>query len=249
MYPNERLSLIMEIIKKNGYVTVKYLTDELHYSTATINRDLNTLQNQKLIKRSYGGAELVKTKAIPLAFRYHKMRAVKNKLAKKAAEFVKDGDTVFIDGSTTTQCMAQYLLNKKNLTVITNNIALVSYLSEHGISVSCLGGSVLEAPSILCSIQTVENASNYMADKFFFSTGGITDDGKILSGGMGFLLNSAMAKNSKSVFYLVDHKKINYDSHKILFDLNSVSHIITDYEFADDIKQKYENTTFINVNS
>ena len=87
--------------------TVKYLTETLHYSTATINRDLNTMEKQNLVKRSYGGAELAEQKVIPLFFRYSKMRPVKNKIAKKAADFVKDGDTIFIDCSTTAQYMGE----------------------------------------------------------------------------------------------------------------------------------------------
>ena len=50
MYQKERLENIMNIMKKYNYVTVKFLVEELHYSTATINRDLNVLANQKLIK-------------------------------------------------------------------------------------------------------------------------------------------------------------------------------------------------------
>lgn len=248
MYPKERLDQILAILKKNGYVTVKYLTDILHYSTATINRDLNLLEKQKLVKRSYGGVELIENKATPFVFRHHKMRAVKHRLAKCAAKFVNDGETIFIDGSTTAQCLGQYLINKKDLTVITNNMALASFLSEHGITVICLGGKVIEVPSILCSPHTIENASSFIADKFFFSTGGITDDGKILSGGLTLMLASIMAKNSKETFFLVDHEKINFDSHQILFDLNHVNCIITDYEFCDETKEQFKNTNFININ-
>lgn len=238
------------MLKKNGYVTVKYLTDVLHYSTATINRDLNLLQKQKLVTRSYGGVELAENKSIPFVFRHHKMRAVKNKLAKKAAEFIKNGETVFIDASTTTQCIGQYLINKKDITIITNNMALATYLSENGISVICLGGKVIEAPSVLCSQHTIENASAFIADKFFFLTGGITSDGKILSsGGLSLMLQSTMAEHSKECFFLVDHEKINFDANQILFDLNHISYIITDYEFCYETKERFKNTTFININN
>ena len=83
MYQKERLENIMNIMKKYNYVTVKFLVEELHYSTATINRDLNVLANQKLIKRSYGGAELIKGRGVPFIFRYQKMRASKNRIGKK----------------------------------------------------------------------------------------------------------------------------------------------------------------------
>ena len=52
-----RQEQILQILKKQGYVTVRYLSDTLQYSVATINRDLNAMQRQGLIKRSYGGVE------------------------------------------------------------------------------------------------------------------------------------------------------------------------------------------------
>ena len=49
MYQKERIDNILGILKANGYVSVKYLTEQLHYSTATINRDLNVMQKQNLV--------------------------------------------------------------------------------------------------------------------------------------------------------------------------------------------------------
>ena len=60
MYRTERIDEILKILRKNSYVNVKYLCDEIGYSKATINRDLNYMENQKMIVRSYGGVELTK---------------------------------------------------------------------------------------------------------------------------------------------------------------------------------------------
>ena len=117
--PKKRFEQVLDIIKEQRYVTVKYLCDNLHYSTATINRDLNDLQRQKLIVRHYGGAEFIEKKGVPLVFRFNKMRPVKRAISKQAAADIKEGMTVFIDGSTTAQYMAEYIQNIKNITVIT----------------------------------------------------------------------------------------------------------------------------------
>lgn len=243
--PKKRTDIILEILKAQGYVTVKYLTEQLNYSTATINRDLNLLQKQGLIKRHYGGVELTETKGIPLVFRYHKMKPAKNIIAKKAAEFIEDGDTVFIDASTTTQYMGQYITERKNLTVITNNMILVSFLSEYGIRCICLGGAVCEIPYMLCSDQTIENARTYTADKFFFATSAITENGVISDGEGYYLLRKTMAENSKEIFYLADHDKVGKKSNRIYFDLSSVDCIISDYAFDKKIKAKFKATRFI----
>jgi len=247
VYQKERLDKILEILKQNGYVAVKYLVEELHYSNATINRDLNVLEGQKLINRSYGGVELVHRKSVPLPFRYHKMKTAKNKIAKAAAELVCDGDTIFIDGTTTTEYMGKYLTDKKNITVITNNIALVAFLCEYDINVICLGGRVEEKPSMLMGSETVENASCYRADKMFFASSAFTEDGKIGSDELYFSLLRTMVKNSDVLCYMGDHEKLNGSYNKVLCNLSDIDYIITDYCFDDKIKEKYKNAEFIEI--
>lgn len=248
MYQNERLDEILKIITRYKYVTVRFLTDELHYSTATINRDLNILAEQKLITRHYGGAELADNKGVPLRFRHHKMRAAKNKLGKAAAELIEDGDTVFIDATTTTQCIAQYITDKKDITVISNNMALIAYLSEYGINCICLGGAVNEAPSMLCSMDTIEMVLKYRADKHFFTSGGVTTDGRILGGEKYAMLRKAMTDNSEKSYYLVDHAKYAKPlGIRTWCTLGEISAVISDFDFPEETKGKYKNTDFITV--
>lgn len=243
----KRIDLILNIIREQGYVTVKYLCDELHYSTATINRDLNDLQNKKLIVRHYGGAELAAKKGTPLVFRYHKMRPVKRVIAKKAAELIKDGMTVFIDGTTTTQYMGQYIKPYKNLTIITNNLNLASHLSEQGIACICLGGRINEPPYMIGGPDAAAHARTYTADIAFFSTNSITDDGKILCGDAYFDLHKAMINNSTKTVFLADHEKINNPASRVLCTLSDINVIMTDYMFSEETKSTYPNTEFVEV--
>lgn len=246
MYQKERIDKIIDILKSNGYVTVKFLTEELHYSTATINRDLNLMQKQKLVKRTYGGAELAGKKSVPLPFRYHKMKNEKNHIGKVAADLIEDGDAIFLDGSTTTDYLGAHLAEKKNITVITSNIRLVAFLSKHGINAICLGGTVTEAPYILGGNLTAENARKYNADKMFFSTGAFSANG-IISAGIYAPIHIAMAEHSEKVYYVAAGDKLSDDFKENLFDLNSVTGIITDYAFSDEVKAKYKNTEFIEI--
>ncbi|MBQ5747134.1 MAG: DeoR/GlpR transcriptional regulator [Clostridia bacterium] len=245
MYQNERLEKILKILEENGYTTVKYLTDELHYSNATINRDLALLEAKKLVKRSYGGVELEEKKSIPLVFRYHKMKSSKMKMAKAAAELIEDGDVVFIDATTTTQYMGHFLADKKDITVITNNMALATYLGDIGKSVICLGGEIVEAPYMLSGIQAVENARKLHADKMFFSTGGVTDTGKISVSSMYFQLLIAMAENSDKAYFLVDKGKLREASDMFLFSLDEVTAVISDFDLKSALKKDFPETDFI----
>ena len=248
MYQKERIDLILKILRENGYVNVKYLCDTIGYSKATINRDLNFMAKQKLIIRSYGGVELIEKQDIPLRFRYHKMKKEKKRICKAAAELVKDGDVIFLNPSSTTEYIAPYLVDKKNITVITSNIALVAYLSDFPeIKTICLGGEIFEPPAMLGGDLCVKNALEYKADKFFFSTHGINDNGELGGGGRYNLITNVMAHNSKEVIYLVDHEKVNLPSKSVVMTADSVDIIITDYIFDEKFKEKYNHIKFIEV--
>jgi DeoR/GlpR family transcriptional regulator of sugar metabolism len=149
MYQQERMDCIMKILYKFHYATVEYLVAEMHYSPASIRRDLTLLEKQGLVTRSYGGVTLKDANASPFRFRQHSMKVVKNAICKKAAMLVKENDVVFLDGSSTIQYMGHFLHNKKGITVITCNMLLANFLSEHGVDTYCTGGRVVEYPGIL----------------------------------------------------------------------------------------------------
>ena len=249
MYQKERLDTLINFIQKNGYVTTKNLINEFHYSVASVNRDLNILQKQGLIIRSYGGVEFVNKKYAPYKFRQHKMREEKRRIAKKACDLIDDGDTVFIDASTTTEHMAEFLVSKKNITVITNNTFISTQLSLAGIKVICLGGRVCEAPYFLGGETTIENALKYGANKTFFSTSMFTQDGRIGCGGTwrGFYI--ATHDNSDKTYYLAASDKITKktDINMFLFDFDKLSGVISDYDFSDEVKNKFPETEFYKI--
>lgn len=243
MYQKERLDCIMALLHRHGYVTVKFLSEELHYSTATINRDLNLLEQTKQVHRTWGGVEPTETQGVSLMFRYAKSKPAKKKIGKLAAQFVHPGDVIFVDGTTTTQYMGPYLAEIKDLTVITNNMALATYLSERGVKVIVLGGEIVEAPFMLDGDDTVDIASRYRADKCFLSAGTLYLDGTVGSGYIA--LNRTMLKCSESAFLLMDKEKINKKTVHILCNLSSFQYLISDYVFDDEIKKAFPTVRFV----
>ena len=243
----KRLDQIVDIIKENGFVTVKYLCEQLHYSTSTINRDLNELKKAGIIKRNHTGAELLTKKYVPLVFRSEKNKHIKKLLCKEAAEQISEKQVIFIDGSTTLQYLSKYITKISNLTVVTNNLNLASFLSENKIQVYCLGGKVTEAPYVLGESISVLNADFYNIDTMFFSSIGVTSSGRILGGKNQFILYKALMKNSKKKVYLVDSSKIDYDGFFVACDFSDVDVVISDYVFSDEVKKKFPNTEFIEV--
>ena len=248
MHQKERVEKILGILRECGYVNVKFLCDEIGYSKATINRDLNFMEKQKLIKRSYGGVEFIENKDVALAFRYHKMKREKKNMCKAAANLVKDGDIIFIDSSSTTEFMATYLVDKKDITVITNNMAVITYLSDYGnIKTICLGGEIIEPPSMLGGDLCVENALKFKADKLFFASHGINENGEI-GGSMAYqLLLKVMIQNSNQKIYLTDHTKINLPFKMVYTNAEEIDVIISDYQFDEKFIKKCKNTKIILV--
>lgn len=241
MYRKQRQEEILALIRKQGYASVEMLTGHFHYSTATINRDLNELQKQNLIKRSYGGAEPVVPHGIPHVFRYRKMRKSKRKISARAAALVKDGDTIFIDGSTTAEYMAEFLFARKNLTVITNNCLLAADLYSYGVRAICLGGQIGEAPCVTWGDMTCRNAACFLADKLFFSTGAATSTGLI---GGAPLLFSVMIEHARESWLLIDKEKIDKPCTECALDFSAVTGVISDFDFPEATKKKFPDTVF-----
>jgi DeoR family fructose operon transcriptional repressor len=245
MYRNERFERIMELLQKNGYMTVKQLTEALDYSTAMVNRDLNSIEEKHLVRRSYGTVMLAEQKVMPLVLRYRSMEKAKSALCRRAADLVRAGDVIFIDGSTTTEGMGRYLLDKEDIRVITNNVALFLFLSEHGVDAVILGGNLLEPPYFLGGCETEGSAMRYHADKAFFSALRITKEGEISADAEYETLRRIMVRNSDASYFIGDSEKVYDRVSRRLFLPDEISGIISDYPFSDAVRAKYPETEFL----
>jgi DeoR family transcriptional regulator of aga operon len=122
----ERLGRILELLARDGTVTVAELASELGVSDATVRRDLQALGEQRLLERSHGGAVAHGT-AHELPVRYRTGRSdEKRRIARAASELLRDGVAVGLTGGTTTTEVARMLVARQGLTVVTNalNIAV-----------------------------------------------------------------------------------------------------------------------------
>jgi DeoR family transcriptional regulator, aga operon transcriptional repressor len=122
----ERLGRILELLARDGTVTVSALAGQLGVSEATVRRDLQALGEQRLLERSHGGAVAHGT-AHELPVRYRTGRSEeKRRIARAAAELVTDGAVIALTGGTTTTEVARTLTLRQGLTVVTNalNIAV-----------------------------------------------------------------------------------------------------------------------------
>ena len=115
---------VLSLLERQQYASVEELSAALAVSASTTRRILEGLQNRKLITRTHGGAKLndANNAAPSFTFRIHQNLFEKKKIALSAIKLIKDGDIIFLDGSTTAYCIAEYLGEFRNIKVITNGI-------------------------------------------------------------------------------------------------------------------------------
>lgn len=151
---------------------VSELASMLHVAEATVRRDLARLANAGLIRRTHGGAMLLSadTAEISLGMRVADRKREKNLIGRLAAGLVKDGDTIFLDSSSTTLHMVPYLRSRVGVTVITNGLQTALDLSGcQGIRVFVTGGLLREHARSFAGVAAIENIRRYTAGKVFFS--------------------------------------------------------------------------------
>ena len=247
MYQKERTEKILEILKKYNYVTVNYLVEKINYSPASIRRDLTLLEKKGLVKRSYGGVSLKDEMNTPFEFRQHSMKLAKNNIASQAAKLINDNDTVFIDGSSSAQYLGHHLLDKKGITVITNNMTLASFLGDNGVKVYCTGGYISEHPGILSGEITANTFSNFHADIMFFSSTAY-DEGIITEESEAYQHHHrAMLENSDKIVFLCGSDKVGKKCTWKVYDISDIDYFVTDAKFDKKDIEKYKDTKFIFV--
>lgn len=182
MYKSERESEILRELELCGYATVDYLAQKIHISPSSIRRDLTDMECHGLVRRSYGGAQLVQTvaKNVPFSMRSHENASQKKAIARCAASLLHGGEVIFIDGSSTAFFLAEELTSIGGLTVVTNSVDITSMLSQYAIRTICTGGWVSpDNPAVLVEEPAARTIESIHADFAFFSSQSLTADGTV----------------------------------------------------------------------
>ena len=132
MLPLERQNKILEILSKKQAVTVDELCARLYSSGATIRRDLQALESNGLLRRTHGGAVFVDGNArdFPQTMRETENLIPKSIIAKRALPYIHEGQTLFMDASSTVCQLEEKLKGFQHMRVITNGLKTANILSE-----------------------------------------------------------------------------------------------------------------------
>lgn len=174
----QRREQILALLAEHTSVRIGTLARMLYTSEATVRRDLVALEKSGLVQRVYGGVTL-KREQLPVEMRTQENAAAKKEIAARAAALLQDGDTVFLDASSTVQHLLAHLDRFRDLTVITNSQRVMERLSGGKHRLVCLGGEL--NPRNMAFVgplaeRTLEGLSPAIA---FFSAQGVSASGEI----------------------------------------------------------------------
>lgn len=229
MYNIERQQKILDILKERKSCSVSELAEELMFSEATIRRDLNKLDRDLKIRKTFGGAVFLEKhiSEIPISIRRNENEIAKQSICKAAASLLHDNMTIFLGASSTVEYILPYLLNFSGLTVVTNSPDIPIKLKSSNICVYSTGGMFLHHTNSYVGEFARNTVSGINADLVFFSAQGISADGKITQSTYDDTLK-IMIKNSSEKCLLIDSSKVNKVYPYTLAVTDEIDTIVTD---------------------
>lgn len=205
MFPQERMNQIIQILKDEGRVRVKDLSQQFGMSEDAIRKDLQALEKEGILERTYGGGIL---KTLPVEIqsidaRRSTLSADQHIIAKKAMELIEPNDVIFIDISSTTLALAEELVHYQSpLTVVTNDLEILYRLCRNqNLRMVCPGGVYNQDEGGFTGTETMENLTRIRVNKIFMSTCGIPAD-------LGIMTYNIDDGNTKRVLLSIARKKI-----------------------------------------
>jgi len=230
MLAEQRRALILEILGEKGSVSVTDLHRRLRVSRETIRRDITRLDSENRLRKTHGGA---------LSFdgvepTFEERMAVnldgKRRIGREAAELVPDGASMMIDYGTTTLCLADALVERRRLTVYTNDVHIAARLAgRNDNTVMLLGGELSASENATLGWDTVAMLERYYTDFAFVGAGALsahpwlTDFSREAAE-----LRGCMLTQARTTVLLADHTKFQRVAPVHVTNLDKVNMLVTD---------------------
>lgn len=232
LFAEERKQSILKLLEENSKMTVQDLRDFFEVSAATIRNDLRELANAGLLTRTHGGAlSNVKTGFELNSYQKGvKNLSLKQAIAKKALEYVEDGDTIAIDTGTTILEFAKLLSSKKRLTIIVNDIEIARCLEDETDAVVIFVGGHIRR-NFHCTIGpvAVKSLSGLNVDKAFIATNGLTVKNGLTTPDINQAeIKRTMIDIAAEVNVLCDGSKIGSTAFAQISPIERINRIVTD---------------------
>ncbi len=211
MKTGPRRQQILNLLEETGSLDVGDLADRFAVSVVTIRKDLDDLEREGLLQRTFGGAVFSHRSRFNKSFleRAGLHRREKRAIAAAALDYVKDGDTIILDAGTTTLALAQLLKQQvKSAFIITCSVPVALELSSAGYDILLLGGMVRNKSLALLGRETLAVLDRYRADKAFLGSSGFTaENGHTTPNSDDAQIKEAIMRVSEEIYVLVDSSK------------------------------------------
>ncbi|MDR1178046.1 MAG: DeoR/GlpR family DNA-binding transcription regulator [Spirochaetaceae bacterium] len=230
----ERYTRIITILKDQGFAKVDDLAQVLKVSDMTIRRDLDRCQERGILQRCHGGA-LMNRPEISFEDKSGKNREIKKSIARKAASFVEDGMTVFLDAGTTTYELARLIRNIPRLTIVTDDVHIMYSLLDSPVELICIGGVAHKKTGCILGRFSEQMAEQMHFDISFIGTNAVDEEFCSMTPTQEKMFFKRVVLRHSGLCYLVaDHSKFNKKALYMIDSLDKFSGVITDYAFTDD---------------
>jgi DeoR family transcriptional regulator of aga operon len=229
----ERVGAILEQVSERGSVSVADLAAELSVSPATIRRDLELLDDQRLLTRTHGGAVAQGVLyELPLRYKSARRQEEKRRIGLEAATRVADGEAVGLTGGTTTTEVARVLVERQRLTVVTNALNIASELAiRPNLKLVVTGGWARSESYELVGPLAEQSLAGLNLDTVFLGVDGISfEAGLMTHHEVEAHTNLALMERARRTVVVADSSKIGRTAFARICAIDRVHELITDVE-------------------
>jgi len=240
MLVEERRSRLLELVRQSRFASLPQLAEELAVSESTVRRDLEYLEDQGSARRIHGGVLYtgVSPKLPHFDTRQPAQWPQKRAIARRAVELIQDGDTILLDGGSTTYEVAR-LLAGRPLHIVTNSLPVANLLgSDSNSDLVLIGGNICPRSGVAQGPYADRMLESVRVHKTILSTAGINDDGFFNNNVLLVGTERAMIAAADEVIVVADHTKFGRQSLGHLCPLGEVDYLVADSGIASEWQEK-----------
>jgi DeoR family fructose operon transcriptional repressor len=232
MFAAERRRKIAQIVNGQGSCSIAELSRVFDVSEMTIHRDLSALEHMGVLRKTRGGALAAEPYTIPLDYqgRLQALQAEKDAIGRRAAEFIRDGETIILEASTTSLSVVRHCRNLTNVIIYTNSpLVVIEGAQLPRVEIYCCGGLLARRTMAIVGPEAERALANLRADKCFVGANGLTlEDGVTDPLPLEASVKRVMVEVSQEVYVVATHDKLGRVSPQVSVPLEAIDVVITD---------------------
>lgn len=243
MIPTERRNQIMSILEIRGYVSINELAKRLYVSIPTIRRDLTSMEKDGQVRRTHGGVIYIQPQndISPIELRNRENIKEKDHIGQIAASLLSDGQSLFIDPSSTSYSFVKHIPKEMHLNIVTNGTYIVQAFKEYpNVRLEVTGGTYDFHHSCSFGTEAVNFVKNRYTDWFFVSANTLDINSITSRSNIDISLKQEMQKHAKKTVLMMDSSKLNKTSYYKVFDYKDISLFITDALLPEEIEKQFQ---------